>query len=154
LRFYERGGGNPGDAVAPTITSQPQSMTVTASQQASFSVTATGTAPLKYAWTSNNMAVATNSNTYTIAQTTLPLRTEPRYRLPSNAAGSMASSIATLTVNSLGVAPTITVQPVSLTVNGGQSAMFSVTATGTAPLTYAWTQNGAAVGIELHTPPG
>src|SRR5262249_18532957 len=34
--------------------------------------------------------------------------------------------------------PSITTQPVSLTVNAGQSASFSVVATGTAPLTYQW----------------
>ena len=35
-------------------------------------------------------------------------------------------------------APTITKQPVSKTVNVGQSASFSITATGTSPLSYQW----------------
>src|SRR5262249_40384544 len=36
------------------------------------------------------------------------------------------------------VAPAITTQPASRIVNAGQSATFSVAATGTAPLTYQW----------------
>jgi hypothetical protein len=43
------------------------------------------------------------------------------------------------------VAPSITAQPVSKTVDAGQSATFSVTATGTSPLTYQWQKNGALI---------
>src|ERR1700681_2883886 len=40
------------------------------------------------------------------------------------------------------VAPSITVQPASQTVTVGQSATFSVTCTGMAPLNYQWSKNG------------
>jgi hypothetical protein len=40
-------------ALAPTITTQPASQTVTAGQAASFSVVASGTAPLNYQWQMN-----------------------------------------------------------------------------------------------------
>src|SRR5256885_9224522 len=40
------------------------------------------------------------------------------------------------------VAPTITRQPASQTVSVGQTATFTVTATGTAPLSYRWQKNG------------
>src|SRR5207247_139282 len=43
------------------------------------------------------------------------------------------------------LAPTITVQPVNQTVNVGQSATFSITATGTAPLSYKWQKNGEPI---------
>src|SRR6266446_5072713 len=43
------------------------------------------------------------------------------------------------------VAPSITAQPASQTVTAGQTATFSVTASGTAPLTYQWKKNGAVV---------
>lgn len=43
------------------------------------------------------------------------------------------------------VAPTISTQPADQTATVGQSATFSVTATGDTPLTYQWTKNGAAV---------
>lgn len=41
--------------------------------------------------------------------------------------------------------PVITSQPASVTVNSGGSATFSVTATGTEPLTYQWRLNGSAI---------
>ena len=45
-------------AVAPQITTQPQSATVTAGQTATFSVAATGTAPLSYQWMKNSTAIS------------------------------------------------------------------------------------------------
>ncbi|MFZ0517003.1 MAG: immunoglobulin domain-containing protein [Acidobacteriaceae bacterium] len=42
-------------------------------------------------------------------------------------------------------AVTITVQPLSQTVPLGQTATFSVTATGTAPLNYLWSENGTNI---------
>jgi hypothetical protein len=47
------------------------------------------------------------------------------------------------------VVPTITIQPQSQTVMAGQSAAFSVAATGEAPLSYQWTFNGANVGSSI-----
>ncbi len=47
--------------------------------------------------------------------------------------------------SSTAVAPTITQQPQSLTRAVGQSATFSVGATGTQPLTYQWRRNGASI---------
>ena len=43
------------------------------------------------------------------------------------------------------VAPSITVQPVNQSVAVGQAATFAVTAGGTAPLTYQWSKNSAAI---------
>ena len=45
------------------------------------------------------------------------------------------------------VAPQITVQPVNQTVTAGGTAMFSVTATGTAPLSYQWQNAATATNI-------
>ncbi len=59
----------------------------------------------------------------------------------NNALGGITSSNAVLLV---GVAPAIIVQPVSLTVTQGQSASFSVTATGT-PLNYYWKKSGVLI---------
>ena len=49
---------------APTITRQPASVTVTAGQSATFSVAATGTAPLSYQWYVNSAAVGANSSSF------------------------------------------------------------------------------------------
>ena len=43
------------------------------------------------------------------------------------------------------VGPTITTQPASVTITAGQTATFNVAATGTAPLSYQWLQNGVAI---------
>jgi hypothetical protein len=43
------------------------------------------------------------------------------------------------------VAPTISSQPASAKVIAGQTASFNVAATGTAPMTYQWSKNGAAI---------
>src|SRR5437879_10801119 len=60
-------------------------------------------------------------------------------------AGSVSSNPATLTVNPAPVPPTITTQPANQTITAGQTASFSVTATGTAPLNYQWRKNGVAI---------
>ncbi|HJQ32413.1 MAG TPA: immunoglobulin domain-containing protein [Pyrinomonadaceae bacterium] len=44
-----------------------------------------------------------------------------------------------------GEAPSITTQPVSQTVSAGANVSFSVAADGTAPLSYQWQKNGAAI---------
>ena len=41
--------------------------------------------------------------------------------------------------------PSITAQPSALSVITGQTATFSVVASGTAPLTYQWRKNGTAI---------
>ena len=41
------------------------------------------------------------------------------------------------------IAPSITTHPANLALDQGQTANFSVTATGTQPLTYQWRRNGA-----------
>ena len=43
------------------------------------------------------------------------------------------------------VGPSITAQPVSLTVNAGAAATFTVLAAGTEPLTYQWQKAGTAI---------
>src|SRR5206468_5161033 len=60
----------------------------------------------------------------------------------SNPVSTIASSNATLTVN---VPPAISSQPQSQTVNVGSNATFTVTASGTAPLSYQWRFNGSPI---------
>ena len=126
-------------AVAPTITQQPADQSVAAGQTATFTVAATGTAPLTYQWQkgSANISGATSASYTTPATTSGDNNTQYRV-IVSNSAGNATSNPATLTVDSTPVAPTITVQPADRTVTAGQTATFSVTATGTAPLSYQW----------------
>lgn len=141
----DSGGGttNP-KPVAPAITTQPASQTVTAGQTATFSVVATGTSPLAYQWqkASANISGATSAS-YTTPATTSADNGAKFDVVVSNAAGSVASGSATLTVSADVVAPTIKTQPASQTVTAGQTATFSVVAGGTAPFKYQW-QKGTA----------
>jgi hypothetical protein len=52
---------------APTITQQPASQSVTVGQTATFSVVATGDAPMSYQWYMNGAAAGSNSNTLSVA---------------------------------------------------------------------------------------
>ena len=135
----------------PVITQQPMSQSVTTGQPATFSVVATGTAPLTYQWYMSGAAVGTNSGTFTIPQASSSQTGAQIYVNVSNSAGATKSNTVSLTVSSAATAPTISQQPASVTVAAGQAASFSVTATGTAPLTYQWFMNGNKVGTNSNS---
>ena len=60
-----------GESCRLSITTQPASQTVTAGQTATFTVTATGTAPLSYQWQKNGAAISgATSSSYTTPATT------------------------------------------------------------------------------------
>jgi hypothetical protein len=132
--------------VAPSITTQPTSQTVTAGQAATFNVTATGTAPLSYQWRRSNVAISgATSSSYTTLPTTTLDSGSTFVVVVSNAAGTVTSATATVTVNAAPVVPSITTQPASQTVTAGQTATFTVAATSTAPLNYQWQRNAVAI---------
>jgi hypothetical protein len=135
-------------AVAPTITSHPQDTGVIEGQTATFSVTASGTAPLSYQWKKNGANVGTNSSFYTTPVTTMADNGAKMSVVVSNTVGHAISNEATLTVTATAVPPIITSHPQDIMVIEGQSATFSVTASGTAPLSYQWKKNGVNVGSD------
>src|SRR5579885_466430 len=132
--------------VAPSITNQPTNQTTFANQTATFSVAATGTSPLSYQWRKNGAPISGGTSS---SYTTPPETTSDSGALfsvvISNSAGTMTSGNASLTVNPDPVAPSITSQPASHTIIAGQTATFSVTASGTSPLSYQWQKNGAPI---------
>jgi len=139
------GGGdsNNGGATLPTLTTQPADQGVVEGASATFTVVATGSAPLAYQWSSSpdgttyaDLAGAT-STSYATGATALA-QSGLRYRVVvSNAAGNVTSSAARLTVTAAVVAPAITVQPAAQTVTAPATATFNITATGTT-LSYQW----------------
>jgi YD repeat-containing protein len=142
---------------APSITNQPANVTVTAPSSATFSVTATGTAPLSYQWQKNGADISGATSASYTTPATAPDSGSTFLVVVSNSAGSVTSSAATLTVNAGSVAPTITVQPISVTVTASATATYTVSATGTQPLLYQW-QKGAvdiadATSASYTTPP-
>ena len=126
-------------AVAPTISTHPAASSVTEGQTASFSVTATGTAPLIYQWQKNDTDInGATSSTYTTPITAIGDNGALYSVVVINGTGFVTSNKATLTVTAAAVAPAITAQPANQSVTEGQTATFSVTASGTAPLGYQW----------------
>jgi glucose/arabinose dehydrogenase len=90
---------------APSIVTQPTALTVSAGQPASFSVTATGTAPLNYQWQKNNVNIAgANASTYNIPSVQTGDAGDYRV-IVSNAAGSATSNNAHLTVTTFNAPP-------------------------------------------------
>jgi beta-galactosidase len=131
--------------VAPAITTQPAAVTVSEGSSATFSVATSGTAPLSYQWLENGTAVSgATASSYTTPPTQESDNGATFSVVVSNAVGSVTSAGATLTVKA--VAPVITTQPAAETVNQGSPATFTVAATGTAPLSYQWLENGTPVG--------
>jgi sugar lactone lactonase YvrE len=128
--------------VPPSITAEPQSLTVTQNQSAAFSVTPSGTTPLSCQWLFNTTPISGGTATNYILANAQPANAGSYTVVVSNSVGSITSAVAILTVL---VPPAITNQPQSLTVNQGTDAPFSVTATGTTPLFYQWQWNGAPI---------
>jgi len=131
-------------AAPPVITTQPASNSVQIGAPATFSVVATGTAPLSYQWSRAGTAIqgATQAS-YTLANPQLSDNGATFTAVVSNSAGSVTSGAATLTVTPVPV--TITSQPSGGTFFSGESTTLSVVAAGTAP-SYQWLKNGTAIG--------
>jgi nucleoside phosphorylase len=127
-------------ASAPTITTQPQSVTINTGQTATLAVVASGTAALMYQWRRDGTAI-TGATSATYVTGTAGSYTA----VVSNTAGSVMSSAAVVTITPAPLAPTITAQPHSVTINAGQATTLSVVAAGTAPLLYQWRRDGAAI---------
>jgi endonuclease/exonuclease/phosphatase family metal-dependent hydrolase len=122
----------------PAIIAQPQSQTNNVGGTVTFEVAASGTAPLAYQWRffGTNIVGATVTN-YTL--TNLQATNAGDYTVViTNIVGSVTSAVATLTITT---GPVITNQPQSLAVNVGDNAVFTVGASGPAPLSYQWRFN-------------
>ncbi len=108
----------PFTVMVPTIAAQPQSQTVGAGANVTFSVAAMGTAPLSYQWRFNgiNIGAATSSS---LALSNVQSANEGAYTVVvSNAFGSVTSASATLTVDAA-----VTLGFAGFTTNGFQFQM-------------------------------
>ena len=119
----------------PSIILQPHSLAVTNGSRAAFSVTADGTAPLSYQWLFKDDPLP-GQNTPNLLLSTVSFLESGGYTvIVANMFGAVTSTVAALTVEA---APVIANQPQSQTVTNGDSATFTVTAFGGAPLSYQW----------------
>lgn len=125
-----------------SIVQQPQSTTAVAGSDVTLQVTATGTAPLTYAWKFNGSPIA-GATSATLTLKAVTSASAGNYTVEiSNIVGPVTSAPALLTVV---FPPSIVQQPADLTVFSGDQAKFSVQATGTEPLSYQWFRDGAAI---------
>lgn len=128
---------------APAITGDPASLTRCEGAAAAFSVTATGSAPLSYQWRKDGGDIGgATSSTYSIPAVSAGDAGDYDC-VVTNSCGNATSAAATLTVNT---APQIISGPADASGCVGDSAAFSVSATGSAPFSYQWRKDGADIG--------
>jgi hypothetical protein len=123
--------------VPPVIATSPASVTNNAGTTATFTVTtSSGTAPFTYTWYKAS-SIVSGATTATLTLSNVFAADAGNYTVVvANAAGSVTSSVAALTV----IEPIIVSQPASVSVKANSNAVFTVSAVGTG-LTYQWKQN-------------
>ncbi len=131
--------------LAPAIVAPPASTSAVVGFTVSFTVTASGTAPLAYQWQRNGIDLPGETRSSLNWSAALADSGAQFRVVVSNAAGSVTSAFATLAVNAAAVAPTITTEPMAQSVEQGQQVSFSVVAAGTAPFSYQWQRNSTNI---------
>jgi hypothetical protein len=128
--------------VPPVITKQPTAATIGVGESTTLSVIASSGAPASYQWYRDDLPIvgATTSQVEIMGETPM---TNRYWVVVSNAAGPVTSD--TVAVNVINRPVVITTQPQTTAVAVGQTATFSVSATGTAPITFQWLKNGEAI---------
>jgi uncharacterized delta-60 repeat protein len=129
----------------PAISLQPLSRTNNAGTIASFTVVGAGVGTVNYEWYKNGQALSVGANVSGVNAATLLVSNvfapdAGSYSVTvSNDLGSVTSRPAVLNV----VDPFIAKQPAGGLVHAGQRVALTVTAIGTAPLSYQWRKDGA-----------
>ena len=127
------------DLPLPAITQQPQSLAVTNTSPATFTVNAADDSPIHYQWFLNTNTLLNAQTNTTLAFASATTGNAGAYSVvASDGVGSVTSSPAILTVTVPGTRPAITLQPQNLTVAVSNTASFTNAATGSAPLFYQW----------------
>jgi hypothetical protein len=125
------------------ITNQPQSQTVLAGVNVTFSVGAAGSGALTYQWLRDGTNIPGAASS-TLSLLAVQTNEQAVYSVTVyDANGPRQSSNATLTVL---VAPAITLHPASQTVSTGTTVILTAAATGSPAPAVQWYFNGAAIG--------
>ena len=124
----------------PVILDEPQDRVVLAGTTATFNVVAAGSAPLRYQWRKDGGPLSNQTNATLVINNAQTGNQGGYSVVVTNLFGAATSQVATLTINT---PPSISQQPQNLIVNAGNTANFSVTASGSAPLRYQWRFEGA-----------
>lgn len=138
------GGGGGNQPAAPGIASQPVSVNAQDGDAVTFSVVATGTAPLSYQWYRDGSAIAgAVGPSHALSAAKVSDNGAHFHVVVSNALGNVTSQSATLTVRLRPVS--ILSQPLATAVDDGTPAIFSVGVSGSEPIAFQWMRNGVPI---------
>lgn len=136
--------GNLTVILPPNITSHPQSQTVAAGSNATFTVSATSAnGALSYQWRFNGTNLASATAAALTLTNVQSVQAGGYEVVVNNFGGAVTSSVAQLTVNPS--APWFITPPQSQGVPIGKTTTFSAVARGSAPLNYEWRFNGLPI---------
>jgi hypothetical protein len=145
----------------PQVIDQPQGQMVTnGTPNVSIEVAATSPFSLNYQWQLNGTNVSDSSNITGSTTPSLNFQTcvtsnQGAYTVViTNQYSAITSAVAVLTVSLTPIPPSIVAQPVNKTNFIGANVSFSVTASGTGPLAYQWSQIVNNVTNNLSDGPG
>ncbi|MBI5689797.1 MAG: immunoglobulin domain-containing protein [Verrucomicrobia bacterium] len=129
---------------APVFTSAA-SATFQATNAGTFTVTATGTPTPTFSATGLPSWATLDASTGVISGTPPDTSGSPFTVTVRASNGIATNQTLTITVLPAVLPPAITTQPSNVAADQGSTAVFSVTASGTAPLSYQWARNGASI---------
>ena len=131
--------------VGSSITSNPTSLSVSTTQTATFSVSASGLSPFAYQWfqipsggTTGTVIAGATSSIYTTPAVDSSYDGSQYYATVTDSCSTMTSTNASLTVTVNNVPPTILTQPVGESVAPGGTTSISVVTSGSPALAYQW----------------
>lgn len=126
--------------VLPSFIMQPSSQAALVGATVMFSVQVDGTPLISYQWRKDGVPLV-GADAATLTLTNAQPDDAGAYSVVvSNGLGSVTNALPAILT--LSAPPSITMQAMSQTVVMGNSATFSVTATGTPPLAYQWRKDG------------
>ena len=126
----------------PFITEQPNDIEVDFGEYAEFSVIVGGNKPFDYQWYKNGKVIQEADKSTLVIPSVSEIDISTYSVRINNKFGKAISRIAVLKRAKL---PEILKQPVSLNVNIGSEAIFTVEAKGSEPLDYLWYKNGKPI---------
>ncbi|HAO79346.1 MAG TPA: hypothetical protein DCQ92_10275 [Verrucomicrobia subdivision 3 bacterium] len=132
----------------PSITTQPLAQELSSGSTATFSVIASGTAPLNYQWLWSGAPLDSQTNSVLSLPNVSPSQAGPYSVVITNAYGSITSRVVPLVI---GYPPTITRQPTNQSVLAGNRALLTAGVSGVGPLTFQWQLNGTNLPNNLIT---
>jgi len=132
------------DPVPPSIIPMSPSISIPYGGSLFFNPSVNGTYPFTYQWYFNDVPVpGATSAYYPVTDSATPAQSG-KYTFEATNAGGTATASVQVTVEDV-VALTETTPPVSKEVRKGDGTFFSISVTGSSPITYQWWRNGAPI---------